>query len=146
MLTQIAFGFHGNQTNKFMTSRTHQALSIVTMATGGDSITHTITPRVFYAVDIMWSSLFRVQFQWKREIQMPLKYKYLRAQKCKSCLCKRQLETGFQNRPKSNNCSWRAIAGRSLNTYVYAIRVCRLKRYVYAICRLNRYVYAICRL
>jgi hypothetical protein len=66
--------------------------------------------------------------------------------KCKSCLCKRQLETGFQNRPKINNCSWRATACRSLNTYVYAIRECRLNSYVYAICRLNSYVYAICRL
>jgi len=34
MLTQIAFGIHGNQTNKSTTSRTHQALSIVTLATG----------------------------------------------------------------------------------------------------------------
>jgi len=53
MLTQIVFGFHGNQTNKSMTSRTHQALSVITMATGGDSITHTITPGVFYEVDII---------------------------------------------------------------------------------------------
>jgi hypothetical protein len=53
MLTQIAFGFHDNQTNKSMTSRKHQALSIVTMATGGDSVTHPITPRVFYEVDII---------------------------------------------------------------------------------------------
>ena len=126
MLTQIAFGFHGNQTNKSMTSRTHQGLSIVTMATGGDSITHTNTPRVFFEVDIIWSSLFRVEFQWNSEIQMPLKYKYLRAQKCKSWLCKWQLETGFQNRPKMMKCSWRPTAGRSLNRHVYAI--CRLKR------------------
>lgn len=59
MLTQIAFGFHGYQTNKSVTSRTQQALSIATMEISNhdnrgvtQSLTQLLMSRVFYEVDI----------------------------------------------------------------------------------------------